>query len=96
MRRSLPSFLIAASFCLSGRAETLPVVEAVEAQPLAAQVRRVVEAQDLLGQPLPGPLKARLTKALEATDPAASVRQIQETLDAACLIGVTINPESRV
>jgi hypothetical protein len=78
------------------RAEGLPVVEEVEGQPLAAQVRRVVEALDRLGQPLPGPLKARLTKALEATDPDASVRPIQEALDAACLIGVRINPESRV
>jgi hypothetical protein len=34
------------------RAADLPKVSGVEAQPLAAQVRRVVEALDLLGQPL--------------------------------------------
>ena len=74
----------------------MPRVDAVEFQPLAAQVRRVVEALDMLGQPLPEPVKARLDRAIASTDGAAAVRAIQEVLDAHCLVGVHINPESRV
>ncbi len=79
-----------------GLAEGLPRVDAVEFQPLSAQVRRVVEALDMLGQPLPDPVKARLDRAIASTDGAAAVRAIQEVLDEHCLIGVHINPESRV
>src|SRR4051794_11725901 len=43
-----------------GRADELPRVADVEFQPLSAQVRRIVEALDLLGQPLPEPVKARI------------------------------------
>ena len=35
-----------------GHAEKLPIVEDVEFQPLPAQVKRVVEALEMLGQPL--------------------------------------------
>ena len=80
----------------ASRADDLPVVDDVEFQPLSAQVRRVVEALDMLGQPLPGDEKARLDKALDSTDHKAGVRTIQEVLDRHCLIGVNINPESRV
>jgi len=38
---------------LSIYAEDLPVVSQVEFQPLAAQVARVVQAFDLIGEPLP-------------------------------------------
>ena len=41
-----------ASVGLTLRAESLPIVASVEFQPLSAQVRRVVEALDMLGQPL--------------------------------------------
>ena len=47
-----------------GLADDLPRVDGVEAQPLAAQVRRVAEALDLLGQPLPPGPRARLDEAL--------------------------------
>ena len=77
-------------------ADDLPKVEGVEAQPLAAQVRRVVESLDLLGQPLAPSIKAKLDEALANPDPAALVRSVQEVLDPLCLVGVTINPESRV
>lgn len=79
-----------------GLAEGLPRVDAVERQPLAAQVRRVVEALDMLGQPLPDPVKARIDRAIASTDGAAAVRALQEVLDEHCLVGVHINAESRV
>jgi hypothetical protein len=79
-----------------GRAGDLPIVEGVEFQPLVAQTRRVVEALDLLGEPLADAVKARLDAASRAGDPQAGARAIQEALDPFCLVGVGINPEGRV
>ena len=72
-------------------AETPPVV-AVEGQPLAANVRRVVQALDLLGQSLPEEEQARLAAAAEDRDAA----KLQMLLDPHVLLVVAINPESRV
>jgi hypothetical protein len=77
-------------------ADDLPIVVNVDAQPLGAQVRRLVEALELAGQPLGAPVRAKLEEALAMPLPADRVRLIQETLDPLCLAGVTINPESRV
>jgi len=77
-------------------ADALPLVDGVELQPLSAQARRVAEALEVLGQPLPPDLKARLERASEMADGPAGVRAIQEAIDPLCLIGVDINPESRV
>ncbi|HXT59344.1 MAG TPA: CehA/McbA family metallohydrolase [Pirellulales bacterium] len=77
-------------------ADELPIVRGVEPQPLKAQVARVVQALDLLGNPLPADQKAALEKALKAPDSADSVEQVQAALDPLCLVGVNINPESRV
>jgi hypothetical protein len=78
------------------RAEDLPLVADVEFQPLSAQVRRVVEALDMLGQPLPAEDRKRIDKAIQSAEPKPAVRALQEVLDRHCLIGVNINPESRV
>jgi hypothetical protein len=80
----------------AARGEALPVVTTVEFQPLAAQVYRVIEALDMLGQPLPDGVKDRIAQARKTADPSAAVRAIQQALDDYCLIGVNINPESRV
>jgi hypothetical protein len=80
----------------TGRAEDLPVVTDVEFQPLTAQVLRVVDALEALGQPLNRDEKSRLEKALDSTGGAPAVRTIQNILDPHCLIGIDINPESRV
>jgi hypothetical protein len=77
-------------------APPLPVVEKVAAQPLLAQVRRVVEALDHLGSPLPGKARALLEQAARERDETRAVRMIQATLDPYCLLAVSINPESRV
>jgi hypothetical protein len=70
-------------------AEELPVITSVEHQPLAAQVQRVVEALDMLGEPLPAQEKTALAG-------ARTVEAMQKILDPHCLVGVNINPESRV
>ena len=80
----------------AGRGEELPVVHGVEFQPLSAQVKRVVEALTMLGEPLASEEAARLERALNTTGPESAVRTIQEVLDRHCLIGIEINPESRV
>ena len=78
------------------RGDDLPMVNDVEVQPFAAQVKRVIEALEMLGQPLAASEKTRIDKALAADDQKAAVRKLQEVLDPHCLIGININPESRV
>src|SRR5213593_1930414 len=77
----------------AAEAAKLGLVEDVELQPLAAQVRRLVEALDYLGAPLTEAEKARLREASDQTEPAKGVALIQEALDPHCLAAVTINPE---
>jgi len=77
-------------------AEPLPVVTEVEWQPLAAQVKRVVQALELVGSPLQPEQKAAIDKALAETDEVQAARAVQAVLDPLCLAGVNINPESRV
>src|SRR5262245_56395284 len=80
----------------AARERPLPLVTGVPAQPLWAQVQRVVEAMDHLGHPFSDKTKAALEKAGKDKDDAALVRGVQEALDPYCLMAVSINPESRV
>lgn len=68
----------------------------VELQPLAAHVKRLVEALDYLGAPLAPIDKQALAQALNETDAGWASRAIQDILDKYRLIDVYINPESRV
>src|SRR5215204_602160 len=77
-------------------ADPLPIVSKVALQPLAAHVKQLAEALDFLGNPLPDEVKTKLTIALAEAVPEKQVQLIQEVLDPLCLMGVTINPESRV
>jgi hypothetical protein len=95
-RLSGPTILLVAVLAVPCRGEDLPIVETVEYQPLTAQVRRVIEALEALGQPLPGSARTRIDRAIASTDQAGAVRALQQVLDEYCLIGITINPESRV
>jgi hypothetical protein len=69
----------------------LPRVD-VAGQPLAANVRRVLDALALLGHSPDKRLEARLADAIAAED----AKRLQELLDPLVLCAVTINPESRV
>lgn len=83
------------TFSLS--AEELPIVSSVEQQPFAAQVLRVLEALNLLGEPLPPSDAAELRRLAAVTSAREkTVEQMQKILDRHCLVGVHINPESRV
>jgi hypothetical protein len=72
-------------------ADELPVV-AVEGQPLAANVGRVVQALDLLGRRLELDFAAEIAAAAKARDAS----RLQSLLDGQVLLAVAINPESRV
>jgi hypothetical protein len=73
-----------------------PPLISVDAQPLGAQVTRVLQALDYLGQPLSADEKEAITGAIGRADAAATVEAIQKTLDPHCLAVININPESRV
>ncbi|MBY0589208.1 CehA/McbA family metallohydrolase [bacterium] len=73
-----------------------PIVSDVAAQPLVAQVRRLAEAMDFLGEPLSKETLAAIDKAAAGTNDEEIVRGMQEILDPLTLAVVEINPESRV
>jgi len=78
-------------------AEELPIVAAVEFQPLAAQISRVLQALELVGEPLPKEDAAEVQKLIQNGPPSArTTERLQRILDKYCLAGVDINPESRV
>jgi len=77
-------------------AADLPKVTAVESQPLKAQARRIVQALELLGAPLESDQQQAIDAALAETDEPKAVTAIQDVFDSLCLVGVNINPESRV
>lgn len=78
------------------RGDDLPIVADVAWQPLRAQSKRIVEALDQLGRPLPEKVRSELTAAWELDDEVSSVAAIQKALDPYCLLGVEINAEGRV
>jgi hypothetical protein len=70
--------------------------EPVEIQPLRAQVHRLLEALEYLGEPLRPTDRQVLDAALRDTDATRARAAIQRVLDPYCLLEVHINPESRV
>ena len=97
----LRALLVVALFLLGSTAAQaddapLPRPTDVEWQPLAAQVKRVAQALELVGAPLEATQKAALDAALANPNASEAVEQVQAVLDPLCLALVTINPESRV
>ncbi|HEY0082993.1 MAG TPA: CehA/McbA family metallohydrolase [Pyrinomonadaceae bacterium] len=68
----------------------------VEVQPLAAQVRRLVEAMEYLGEPFSSTERRALERASEQEDAARALAAFREVLDARSLFFVEISAESRV
>ena len=69
-----------------------PPVLKVEGQPLAAQVKRVLDGLEMLGTPLPAEALKELQPALEAKD----VTRIQKILDQHVLFVVDDNGDGKV
>ena len=63
---------------------------------MAAQVRRVVEALDLLGAPLSSNEREKIVAASHTNEQEKGLSEIQAILDPHCLAIITINPEMRV
>ena len=78
------------------QAQSLPEVHNVDLQPLKAQIQRLIQAKDYLGEPFSPKVKKQLSQALGQADANEAVAAVQQILDAQCLIGININPESRV
>ncbi len=75
---------------------TAGLAESIDAQPLKAQVRRVVQALEYLGSPLSQDQRQALETAYGETRESDGQKMLEEILDARVLVVVQINPESRV
>lgn len=79
--------------------QQFPRVETVAAQPLLAQVRRLVETLEFLGEPLPAPAAEALARI--ARDPAPHddpdlAARVQAVLDPLCVLAVERAPDGAV
>lgn len=80
-------------------AESLPVVEEISWPQLRGQTKQLVRTLDETNSPLSSESRQLLGKILaeaEPKDPSTAAAEVQKVLDAVCLVGVNINPESRV
>ena len=84
------------TFTSVGFTDELELVTDVEFQPLASATQRLIEALDYLGSPLSEDDLTAIKKALVSEGQKQAIVDIQNILDAYCLAGVNINPESRV
>ena len=88
----LLGFLVSASML---RAQNFPEEIDVEWQPFSAQIKRVAEALNFQGAPLSAEDQQTLNELL-AKGGEEAAEKAQEILDRYALLGVQINPESRV
>ena len=87
------AFDSAVSFAADGK---WPNVAKVESQPLIAATERLVQALEYVGSPLGAEERNALAAALKVEVDADCTEAVQKVLDKLCLVGVSINPESRV
>ena len=88
--------LLTLGWAVAGSPAELPLVSAVELQPLASATQRLIEALDYIGMPLAAGDRAALETSLGSADQARAIAGIQQVLDKYCLALVDISPESRV
>jgi hypothetical protein len=91
-------FLCAALFAgsvIHTPAQAFPDVDEVEWQPFAANIRRLIEALEYQGAPL-APADRKALDTLMSSGGEDAAQKAQKILDPYALIGVQINPESRV
>ncbi len=82
--------------CQVSQAQSLPEVSDVDLQPLRAQIQRLIQTKDYLGESFSAKTKRSLNQTLDQVDGTKAVAAVQQILDAQCLVGININPESRV
>lgn len=76
--------------------DAIEVVTTVERQPLIAATQRLVQALEVVGDPLSQADRDKLSAAFKIEDDVQAVTAVQRILDPLCLAVVTINAESRV
>ena len=91
----LLSLLAIGCFSLCISAQSFPEEVDAEWQPLASQLRRVAEAMNYQGAPF-SPEDQKALNELFARGGDDAVELAQKIFDLYCLIGIHINPESRV
>jgi hypothetical protein len=77
-------------------AQGLVKVQNVELQPLVAATERLLTAMNYIGHPLTAEDDKQISELLKSTDKGKVIIGIQDILDKYTLVGVHINPESRV
>jgi hypothetical protein len=94
----LAAALVAAVPVTSRAQPTLPPVDVVDAGQLRGHVERLLRAFGELKAPLPAESRQALRALLDEKPADADewAARVQKVLDAHCLVGVSINPESRV
>lgn len=94
-KHMLAFFLLGASVHPAAAQPTLPLVDEVEWPPLRTHCRQLLQAVDQADSPFAAKTLEAL-KALLDRPPDDAALAVQKLLDAQCLLGVTINAESRV
>jgi hypothetical protein len=91
-------FVLALAASVSSAQSSLPIVEEVDWPTLRDHSFRLLRGLKLAKAELPPETAPRLEALLskEPGDPQAAGREVQKLLDACCLLGVSINAESRV
>lgn len=76
----------------------LPIVDGADWPQVRAECQRLLKGLEALQAPLPTETVTKLKGLLETspTDPTAAAVEVQKLLDPHCLVGININPESRV
>ena len=77
-------------------AQSLPNVKNLDIQPFKAQIKRLIQAKDFLGEPFTEATKSKIELAFNLKNEAEAIIQVQQIIDLQCLIDIQINPESRV
>ena len=97
MMKPMLWFPVVATFLALADARSADRLESVrvDAQPISAQVRRLLEATGALGAALSPADREALVAAMKAPEVSVS-EKVQEILDPKCLYVVHINPEMRV
>lgn len=92
----LPFFAVGLCAAQAGHVHTMSDLPSVPLQPLAQQVRRLEDALNYLGQPLPDKARDAINAAIANDQEQTAVREIQRALDPFVIATVSINAESRV
>ena len=95
LRKILFILALSSGCCLTLNAQHVMTVDNVEAQPLIAQAKRVVDAMKFLGEPFTEEEMKRFSAAVEMPEDNL-VEELQKLLDEKVVANVHINPESRV